>query len=248
MIALTKIEKSQKRWIFLSPFIFLILFPTNLFPQEKKFTFQFENQKRIVTVKTIGNDEYFSAIELLQLSKKRMQGVDPFLFADLNGISFLFLSGSFFFEIHTKFGYISTAQMNLPAITYFNTIYVPLKPFIEILSSLKILDCHFSKGKMIVNLKKTAKEEMKIASNQILKNPTKERNISENKIQTNQITNTQSSDSIPKFIKSSVDYFLLNPSSENQAFKLIPRRTDTKDTIVNIPPKYYVLPPKMKGK
>ncbi|MGQ9818778.1 MAG: hypothetical protein ACUVQ1_02465 [Candidatus Kapaibacteriales bacterium] len=135
--------------------------------------------------------------------------------------------------------------MNLPAITHLDKIFVPLKSFIQALTSIKFLDCTTSKDKVVIRLIKPTVVGQPNPLNQLSpssSNYFKQGDSTQPEVFTSNISNT-----LPKFIQYSIDYFLLNPNnSSSKATQRIGVRK--KDTTLNIPPKYYVLPPILKEK
>lgn len=215
--------------------------------QQRKIIFFFENQKRTATIQTFGSDEYFSLSDFLPYHLSKRIELKPLASIELNGISFLFLSGAMFFEISTKYGQNAVLQMKLPVISFSNQIYVPFKSFINALSSLKFLELKILENKIFVKLVEQ-KSDKKITLSKT--NPTEQgTNVLKRKTEPNDFSPTQqhtpSSTSLPKFIKLTKDYFLLNPQ-ENDKFNFKSGTYPKWDTITNVPPKYYVLPPIIK--
>lgn len=228
---------------FLSSLIFLT---ANLFSQEKRIVFVLENQRRFAIIKTFGIVEYFALIDQHPTIKSKARHFGPYLFFGTDKVSFLFLAGSLFFETITHFNQTFVSQMNLPAIAHSNKIFVPLNSFLQALNSIKFLECTTYKDKIVIRLIKQTFAEKPKTENKVSFD-TKIHSKQE-KLKQSEVLISNASNQIPKFIQSSIDYFLLNPSPENSSFKPIQKTGIKKDTAVNIPPKYYVLPSILKDK
>lgn len=244
--AYIKFRNPKTAILFITIFGFLFFQKANLFCQEKRITFILENQKRFAFIKTFGNDDYFALIDQYSAIKSKARQTEPYLIFGTSKISFIFLVGSIFFETFTHFNQTFIAQMNLPAISHSNNIFIPLNSFIQALNSIGFLKCTTYKDRISIYLIKPTFTENAKTVNKVISD-SKSHLRQEKHSQTEDLT-SNASNQIPKFIQSSIDYFLLNPSPENSSFKPIQNTGIKKDTAINIPPKYYVLPPILKEK
>lgn len=241
-----KFRKIITAVIFIIIFCSLFFFTANLFCEEKRITFFFENQKQAAIIKTFGDDKYFALSDHFLTTKSKVRQSEPYLIFGTGKISFIFIAGSFFFEIITHFNHTFVAQMNLPVIEHSNNIFVPLNTFIQALNSIKFLECTTYKDRIVIRLIKPIFPEKAKPVSKVFDDS--EIHSKQEKTKQLEVITSNISNQIPKFIQSSIDYFLLNPSHKKTSFMFIQKNRIKKDTTVKIPPKYYVLPPFLKEK
>mgnify|MGYP001057398352 CR=1 FL=1 len=250
--------KLQKLFGFLrgkriSPFVLLLFCSINLFAQgEKKIRFGIDNHFYTIIINSINNNEYF-------FFEERKPKKQPHIVSDIYAYSFgnyqiQFLPGSVFFVLLHQDRIEMIFQLSRPVLIFNEKLLIPFRSFLSCLSSCGMFDS--SGSDLAISFKTKTNFSM---THRVGKQQEKQFNIKSDDTNPNSSFIESPSKkqeynfsefTFPKVLLTEKERFSLKKEPfAIQEFRI--KQSITKPRLandtMNVPPKFYVLPPELKN-
>lgn len=242
----------------------LLLIPQFLFTQQinNTITFKIDNFQKTLKINTFNRKEYFSLSNLYRAQIKHSNSRQEPFTVQCGNYQFSFLPGSIYFTLKDlKQGNERILQISSPTIDLNGELWIPLKAFINCLTSIPLFEHSLALNSIVLNtnkekLIKSSLEKKTVATtsqtNRTNRNRIKQ-SLEKNK------TNKPISP-LPRINLTLNERLSLEPqppapsnrsnfhkNSSEKMKEISKQKSRTTDTTANIPPKYYVLPPVLKN-
>jgi hypothetical protein len=246
--------------------LLVLLIPQFLFTQQlgsNTIILKIDNFKRALKVAAFNGKEYFALSNFTPLQiKHKSNQTEPFA-VKCGNYQFSFLPGSIYFILRNlRQGNEQILQISSPAIYLNGELWIPLKAFTNCLTSIPLFEHSVAGNSIALNTKKEKPTKSSLETNK--RTTTSQPNrVKENKTQQAFDTREQPAKIIsplPKINLTLNERLALEPqpsttSNKNNSYKgksekikeTPKQKSRTADTTLNIPPKYYVLPPALKN-
>ncbi len=264
-------ERAPSSLLFLKDLFLLCLFfmPHILFTQQSNNTvlFKIDSHRATLKIATFNGKEYFAFSSLNRVPIKRANKQEEYFTIQYGKYQFTFIQGSIYFVLgNSELQNEQILQISVPTIYLNGELWIPFKSFTNALVSIPLFEYSISSNSVILNTKKekitkASPEKKRYTPNDTIPTKTnrlKNRRASESFGAKNQPTKPTSP--LPRLNLTTNERFSLESrsllpedkksSTSRNANKTIIEKTKQKvqrDTTIDIPPKYYVLPPVLKN-
>lgn len=243
--------------------LLMLLIPQFLFAQQfsNTTTLKIDNFKKTLKITIFNGKEYFALSNLLRPQIKHSNNRQEPFSVQCGNYQFFFLPGSIYFILREiKQGNERILQISSPTIDLNGELWIPLKTFTKCLTSTPLFEHSLAGNLIVLNTKKEKTTKPSVGKDKHATTPQTNRN-KENKTQQRFDNSEQPAKStispLPR-INLTLNERLARepqPSDKNNLHKnnaenrkeTPKQKYRTTDTTVNIPPKYYVLPPVLKN-
>lgn len=241
----------------------LLLIPQFLFTQQfsNTTTLKIDNFKKTLKITIFNGKEYFALSNFPRPQIKNSANQQEPFSVQCGNYQFSFLPGSIYFILsNLKQGSERILQISSPTIDLNGELWIPLKTFINCITSIPLFEHSIAGNSIILNTKKEKTIRLSPEQNKYATTPQTNRNKENKTRQTFGRSEQPAKNTISPLprINLTLNERLARepqPSNKNNLYKNntkntkeIPKqKSRTTDTTVNIPPKYYVLPPVLKN-
>lgn len=246
--------------------LLVLLIPQIIFAQQfnNTITFKIDNFKRTLKITVFNGKEYFAFSNLLRTQIKHTDNQMEYFVAQCGGYQFSFIPGSIYFILDDlKQESQQILQISSPSIFLNGELWIPLKAFTNCLISLSSFEHSLVANSITLNTKREKTTKSLLEKKKYMAMPQtnriKDYTISEPFDKGQQPT--KPTPPLPRINLTSNERLSLEPRSyipinNSNSYKTnsnsrktneLPESKPPGDSTVNIPPKYYVLPPVLKN-